>query len=77
MDTTEEKMIELIPCKLFDACLRALSLADATVRTGSSRTCSLLIDGNNPFLRLHYTRLFPDSRFCFLYSKILPVTKMI
>ena len=28
------------------------------------------------YLRLHYTRLFPDPRFCFLYSKILPVTKM-
>ena len=27
-------------------------------------------------LRLHYTRLFPDPRFYFLYSKIMPVTKM-
>ena len=27
-------------------------------------------------LRLHYTRLFPDPRFLFLYSKLLPVTKM-
>ena len=27
-------------------------------------------------LRLHYTRLFPDPRFFFVYSKILPVTKM-
>ena len=27
-------------------------------------------------LRLHYTRLFPNPRFCFLCSKILPVTKM-
>ena len=25
---------------------------------------------------MHYTRLFPDPRFCFLYSKIFPVTKM-
>ena len=31
---------------------------------------------NSTTLRLHYTRLFPDPVFCFLYSKILPVTKM-
>ena len=49
MDTTEDKLVEFIPCKLFDACLQALSLVDAKVRTGSSRICSFLIDGNNPF----------------------------
>ena len=43
MDTAEDKLAELIPGKMFDACLRALSLAD----TGSSRTCSFIINGNN------------------------------
>ena len=48
MDTTEDKLVALISCKLFDTYLRALSLPDVKVRAGSSRTCSILIDGNNP-----------------------------
>ena len=54
MDTTEDKLVALMPSKLFDACLRALSLADAKVRAGSSRTCSILIDGNKSFSKRHY-----------------------
>ena len=66
MDTVEDKMIALIPCKLFDACLRALSPADAKVRAGSSRTCSIiLIDGNNPFSKTaiskHSQAKMPDD----------------
>ena len=49
MDTTEDKLEELTSCKLFDACLRALFLADAKVRTRYFRTCSNLFNGNNPF----------------------------
>ena len=48
MDTTEDKLVALISCKLFDTCLRALSLPDVKVRAGSSRTCSIIIDGKNP-----------------------------
>ena len=49
MDAIEDKFVALTPCKIFDACLRARSLADANELAGSSRTCSILIDGNNPF----------------------------
>ena len=49
MDTAEDKLVALIPCKLFDACLRALSRADAKVWEGSFRTYSIIVDGNNPF----------------------------
>ena len=59
MDMTKDKLVELIPCKLFDACLRALSLADAKVRTGFSRTCSTIIYGNNP---LSKTDIFKRSQ---------------
>ena len=59
MDTTEDRLVELIPCKLFDACFRAPSLADAKVRGGSCRTCSILIDGNNPFSK---TAIFKRSQ---------------
>ena len=39
--------------------------------------CSFSQGAEVVFLRLHYTRLFPDPRFfLFLYSKIFPVTKM-
>ena len=51
MDTTNDKLVELKPSKLFDASLRALFLVYAKVRTGSSRTCSFLIEGNNTFLK--------------------------
>ena len=47
MDTTEDTLIVLTPCRLFDACLCALSLAAAKVRTESSLTCSFLIKGGN------------------------------
>ena len=46
MDTTEDKFIVLTPRKLFDTCLRALSLADANELAVSSRILSILIDGN-------------------------------
>ena len=46
---TEDTFVALTPSKLFDACLRDLSLADANELAGSSRTCSSLINGNNPF----------------------------
>ena len=39
----------LTPCRLFDACLRARSLAAAKVWTRSSRACSFLIVGSNSF----------------------------
>ena len=42
MHTTEDKMVELIPCEMFDAFLPGLSLADAKVQTGSSRTWNFL-----------------------------------
>ena len=48
MDTTEDTLVALIPYTLFDACLRALSLANVKVRAEPSRTCSILINGNNP-----------------------------
>ena len=47
MNTTEDKLVALMPCRLFDACLRALYLADAKVRAGVSRICSILIDAND------------------------------
>ena len=59
MDTTEDKLVAFVPCKLFYACLRALSLADAKVWAGSSRTYSILIDGNNPFSK---TAIFKRSQ---------------
>ena len=49
MDTTEDKLVGLMSCKIFETCFRALSQADAKVRAGSFHTCSVLIDGNNPF----------------------------
>ena len=47
--TTEDRWIVLSPCRLFDACLRVRSLAAANISTESSRTCSFLIEGSNPF----------------------------
>ena len=44
MDTIEDKFVALTPCALFDACLRALSLADAIELSESSCICSILID---------------------------------
>ena len=41
--------VTLIPCKLFDACFRALSLADANELAGSSCICSIMIYDSNPF----------------------------
>ena len=49
VDTTEVKFVVLRPCKLFDVCLRALSLADANELAGSSRICLTLIDSNHLF----------------------------
>ena len=49
MGTTEDKLVAFISYKLFDACLRALSLAKAKGRAGFSCTCSILINGNRPF----------------------------
>ena len=57
--TTEDKFVDLARCKLFDACLRTLSLADANEFAGSSRICSILINsGSNPFSKTAIFSLF-------------------
>ena len=66
MDTTEDKLVPLIPCQIFDACLRALSRADAKVRAGSSRTCSILIDDNNSFSKRQFSNA-PKQTFRVIY----------
>ena len=59
MDTTVDKFVASTLCKLFDACLRAPSLADTKKGAGSSRICSILINGYNPFSK---TAIFKRSR---------------
>ena len=49
VDTTEDKLVGLMSCKMFETCFRALSQADAKERAGSFHTCSVLTDGKNPF----------------------------
>ena len=56
--TTEDKLVELTPCKLSDVCLRAMSLAAAKVRAESSPTCSFLIKDSNLFSKTANFRRF-------------------
>ena len=58
MDTTKDKFVASTPCELFNVRLRALSLADANEVAGSSRICSILIDGNYSFKKRKKTAIF-------------------